>query len=195
MRPGPRLLALVMAWSAACGAPTASAPAATTLPASPAVDTRVPAATGTAAPANTPGPTPERRVVLTADLAAEVTNEDRTASGSATIVFELQRDGERITAATAQFAFSLKGLPSDARVQFAHIHLGAGAFSDPIVLDSGLTAARFRFTNGEGSISLPPVQCDPALAAKILADPGVYFFRVHSARNPDGFVRGQLKRA
>ena len=133
-------------------------------------------------------------MTLVATLGPKVTNEERTASGQVRILFQLERDGNAIGSATAQFDFSLRGLPADARVQFAHIHLGTANVEGPILLDSGLTAARFRFANGAGSISLPAVACDPKLAAEILADPGGYYFMVHSARNPDGFVRGQLKR-
>jgi hypothetical protein len=153
------------------------------------------AACGTAAPAS---PTPANQLVFGADLKTTnevppIANDEKSASGAATITFDLTRDsGGKITAAMAKFDFNVKDLPSGSKVTLAHIHGPAPAGQNAGVLvntgltpDTGLPGPTVTFTKSS-------VNVDPALMQQILDNPGNYYFNVHTAMNPGGVVRGQL---
>lgn len=64
----------------------------------------------------------------------------------------------------------------------AHIHRAAAGVNGPVVFDFSAQLS------GSGVMSL-------ALAAEILANPSGFYFNVHTATNPGGAVRGQLRLA
>lgn len=143
------------------------------------------------------GATAPNQLTFGADLKATnevppIANDEKNASGTATITFDLTRDSAgKITGATAKFDFNVKDLTSGSKVILAHIH-GAPAGQNGGVLvntglsaDTGLPGATVTFTKAS-------VTVDPALMQQIIDNPGNYYFNVHTTLNPGGVVRGQL---
>ena len=155
---------------------------------------------GTATPAATatPSPTPANQLTFGADLKTTnevpaIANDEKNASGTATITFDLTRDSSgKITAAMAKFDFNVKDLMSSSKVTLAHIHGPAPAGQNAGVLvntgltaDTGLPGPTVTFTKSG-------VTVDPALMQQIIDNPSNYYFNVHTSMNPGGVVRGQL---
>lgn len=168
---------------AACGGAGTPAPAATT-----------PAAAATPAPTAAP----PNQVVFTADLKASnevppIANDEKNASGTATITFDLTRSGGTISAATAKFDVSVKDLGATAKVTIAHIHEAAAGVNGGVKVNTGLTADTApAVTAGAVSFSKTGIAVDGALAQSIITTPANFYFNLHSVANPGGTVRGQL---
>jgi hypothetical protein len=154
-----------------------------------------PAATSTP----TPSPTPANQLTFGADLKSTnevppISNDEKSASGAATITFDLTRDATgKITAATAKFDFNVKDLTAGSTVTLAHIHGPAAAGANAgVLVNTGLTAATGLPGAAVTFSSKSAVTVDAALMQQIIDNPGNYYFNVHSALNPGGVVRGQL---
>jgi hypothetical protein len=61
------------------------------------------------------------------------------------------------------------------------------------LIGTGLTAGTVTLTNGAGTFSFQSVSASAADIADILANPQNYYFNVHTALNPSGAIRGQLR--
>ena len=158
------------------------------------------AAPTTAAPTTPPTPTPKTIVVLTAELSPAnenppITDAEASGSGTTTATFSTTKDATgKITAATAKFEIVLKGFPATAVITISHIHKGDAKTNGGVVVDSGMKASDpIALTTGGTSITKDNITVDPALATDILANPGNYYYNVHSVVHPGGVVRGQLK--
>jgi hypothetical protein len=104
---------------------------------------------------------------------------------------------------TASFSFQVGGLvkagvlpsplDSGSVIVAGHIHAGAAGVAGPPVVALPISLAAPLVTP-TGSVMLTisdvPVTADAANA--ILANPGAFYFNLHSALNPAGVVRGQL---
>ena len=125
-----------------------------------------------------------------------ISNVENSGSGAAQVTILATRDSAgRITAATANMYFQLYGFPGDTRAQAAHIHSGVSSVNGPVRVDTGLTPATAVTLEGGGvEFSVSGVTVTPADAEAIDANPGAWYFNVHSPRNPGGFARGQLTR-
>jgi len=126
-----------------------------------------------------------------------ITNADTGATGTASIVFNLTRDsGGNITAATANFAYSLANFPAGTVIRLSHIHEGAlGVGPGAVKGDTGLSpATAITLATGATSsaITFNNIPVDATLAKQIIDGPAGYYFNVHSNLNPGGAVRGQL---
>jgi hypothetical protein len=102
----------------------------------------------------------------------EVANGDPDGSGVAAITIDPVTG-----AASWQISTANVGTPTA-----AHIHRAAAGVNGPVVFDFGAQLT------GSGVMSL-------TLAAEILANPSNFYFNVHTATNPSGAVRGQLRLA
>jgi hypothetical protein len=141
-------------------------------------------------------------IVFVAQLSAAnevppVTNAESTARGTATITFNVPRDSAGAPTGGGQvtFGIQLTSFPaSSTAVVAAHIHPGAaGANGSPLV-NTGLSAAApMVLTNGAGNLSIT-VTISQADATAIAANPGNYYFNVHTPLNGGGAARGQLAR-
>ena len=173
--------------AAACGG--AAAPVATTAP----------VAAKTAAP-TTAAPTPQTVYVFTADLKAAnevppVIDAEATGSGTTTVTLTTTKDSTgKITAATAKFEIVLKGFPATTNITISHIHKGGPTVAAGVVVDSGMKATEpITLTTGGTSITKDNLTVPPDLATDIIANPGNYYYNVHSVAHAGGVARAQLK--
>ena len=181
------LIALSLAGlvAAACGG--AGSGAATTSPVA-AATTSAP----TASPANT--------FVFTADLSPAnenpaITDAEATGSGTATVTLFTAKDSTgKLIAANAKFEIVLKGFPATTMITISHIHKGDAKTNGSVVVDSTMKATEpIALTTGGTSITKDNLAVAADLAADIIANPGNYYYNVHSVVHAGGVVRGQLK--
>lgn len=172
--------------AAACGGGAGGA--ATSSPAAVATSA---APTASAGPANT--------VVFTADLKPEnenppITDAEASGSGTTTVTLFLARDTSgKIIGANAKFEIVLKGFPTTTMITISHIHKGDAKTNGSVVVDSTMKAAEpIALTSGGTSITKDNLAVSADLAADIVANPGNYYYNVHSTVHPGGVVRGQL---
>ena len=122
-----------------------------------------------------------------------VTNAESTVSGTATITFNTTKDSAgNITAATATFAVTLGGFPAGSSVNIAHIHEGASTCVCPVVVNTSLGAGQVSISNGLASFLREGIVVDPAVAQRMIANAGGFYFNVHTTLNGGGAARGQL---
>ena len=163
------------------------------------VVTSAPAAVKTAAP-TTAAPTPQTVYVFTADMTAAnevppVVDAEATGSGTTTVTLTTTKDSTgKITAAIAKFEIVLKGFPATTMITISHIHKGGPTVAAGVVIDSGMKATEpITLTTGGTSITKDNLAVAGDLAADIIANPGNYYYNVHSDKNKGGVVRAQLK--
>ncbi len=123
-----------------------------------------------------------------------VTGPEAAGSGTATITLRVDRDGNDIDSASADFQIALGNFPAGMSLTGAHVHRGPAGENGDIVVNTGLTPGEVQLTTGAGAFSKTSVTVSPALAQQILANPAQFYFNVHSSAHPDGVARGQLVR-
>jgi hypothetical protein len=122
-----------------------------------------------------------------------IANADAAASGTATIVLTVTRDGSgNISSATADFQIAVSGFPAGTRVTDAHIHTASAGANGGVSVNTTLTSGELAIANGSGSIAKNGINVPADRAAAILNNPAGHYFNVHTALNPDGAIRGQL---
>ncbi|HEX9437702.1 MAG TPA: CHRD domain-containing protein [Candidatus Limnocylindria bacterium] len=176
---------------AACGGASA--------PASPAATTAAPTVAATTA-APTAAPTAPTSLKFTADLKTEnevppIANDEKGASGKATVTFDLTRDtAGKITAAKASIDASFSGFPATALITLGHIHGPAAAGTNAGVKVGFKTDADnpLTLTGGATTFKKADVTVDPDLAQQIIDKPADFYVNFHSKLNAGGVVRGQL---
>jgi hypothetical protein len=123
-----------------------------------------------------------------------ISNSESVASGSVVITFVTTKDGAgNITSATATATVNLTGFPAGSTITASHIHTGATGVKGGVLIP--FPPGSVTLTGGSGTYT---ATASPAPAAadvtNILANPGGYYFNVHSALNPGGVMRAQLVR-
>ena len=155
--------------------------------------------TATTAPP-TAAPTPQTVYVFTADLSPAnenpaIADAEASGSGTSTVTLTTTKDSTgKITAATAKFEIVLTGFPTTTQITISHIHKGDAKTNGGVVVDSGMKATEpITLTTGGTSITKDNLTVAPDLAADIIANPGNYYYNVHSAVHAPGVARAQLK--
>jgi hypothetical protein len=122
-----------------------------------------------------------------------INNSESSVTGSTTITFHVTKDASgNITSATVDFQVNAAGFPAGSQLTMAHIHSGNSGQSGGILVDTGLASGTVTLANGSGSFTKTSVNVPGNVAQSILANPGAYYFNIHSAMNPNGVARGQL---
>lgn len=150
---------------------------------------------------NPTGPSVTGPIVFTVQMSAAnevppVTNAEAGGRGTATITFDVPRDGAgNITGGgRATFAVQLSGFPPGTPAVAAHIHPGAAGVNGSPLVNTGLSAAT-AILMGDGTANLTlTADVSQDGAAQVTANPAGYYFNVHTRDNPGGAVRGQLAR-
>ena len=149
------------------------------------------------------GPSNTGPIVFTVALSAAsevppVANAESGGRGTATITFNVARDGSGAVTGggTANFSAQLNGFPSGSALRAAHIHPGSAGDNGSPLVDTGLTAANPIAVNADGTASLnfSGIAVTTTQAQQIVANPAGFYFNVHTPLNPSGAVRGQLTR-
>ena len=151
---------------------------------------------------NPGGPSNTGPIVFTTQLSAAnevppVSNAESSCRGTATITFNVPRDGSGNPsgAGTANFAVQLSQCPAGTVVRAAHIHPGAAGVNGSPLVDTGQTAANaVTLSDGSGTLSYNDRTVTQDQATQITNNPGGFYFNVHSNLNGGGFARGQLTR-
>jgi CHRD domain-containing protein len=122
-----------------------------------------------------------------------VTNSESTVSGTATITLNTTRDSAgNVTSASAIFAVTLGGFPAGSTINVAHIHEGASTCACPVVVNTTLAAGQVTISNNLASFTRDNIPVQAAVAQRMIANPGGFYFNVHSTLNPGGVARGTL---
>ena len=132
--------------------------------------------------------------LLPASEVPPVAGTESIGSGTATITFNLTKDpAGNITAATMDATVSATGFPPGTTLTASHIHPGAAGVNGGVVVSLGLTPGEVSFANGSGSFTKRGVTVTVDQANTILANPGGFYLNIHTADNPNGVARGQLR--
>jgi hypothetical protein len=124
-----------------------------------------------------------------------VTNAEQSGRGTATIKFNLTRNGAgAIQSGTIDFHYDLSGFPPGTTINLSHIHTGGSGVAGPILVNTGQSAATsLGLPNGSGSYEALAIStADAATLQSIIDNPAGFYFNVHSSLNPGGVARGQL---
>lgn len=133
-------------------------------------------------------------VMLPANETTPVTNAEASGSGTATITFNLTKSGTTITAATVDFQASMTGFPNGTALTAAHIHPGGPGVAGGVLVNTGITAGEVTMPSGTGTLTKNGQNITVDQVNQILANPGAFYFNIHTASNPGGVARGQLNR-
>jgi hypothetical protein len=123
-----------------------------------------------------------------------VTNAESGGTGTMTITFVVTRDSaNNITSSTANFVGNFSNFPPGTTLTGAHIHPGATGVNGSVAISTAIGQGEIVFTNGSGSLTKSVTGVDAALTQAIIANPAGYYFNIHTALNPGGVARGQLR--
>jgi len=131
--------------------------------------------------------------LLPANEVPPVSGNEAAGSATATLTFNLRKDGGgTTTAATLDVTVNATGFPAGMTLTASHIHAGAAGSNGGVFVSLGLTAGEVTFATGSGSFSKRGVTLTVDQANAIMANPGAFYLNIHTAANPDGVARGQL---
>jgi hypothetical protein len=123
-----------------------------------------------------------------------VTNGEAGVTGTANITLNVTKDASgNITSASATMAATLGGFPAGSSINIAHIHEGAVTCVCPVVVNTNIAPGDVTITNGLASFTKTTAITDVTIAQRIIANPGGFYFNVHTVANPSGAARGVLK--
>lgn len=140
-------------------------------------------------------------IVFTAQLSPAnevppIAGAEASGRGFALITFNVPRDnsGAVSGAGTVTFEIQTSGFPDGTVARAAHIHPGATGVNGGVLVDTSLTAAS-PITMGTGSVTRTlTADISQVNATNIVANPGAFYFNVHTVTNGGGVMRGQLIR-
>ena len=118
--------------------------------------------------------------------------------GFVIITFNVPRDnsGAITGAGTATFEVQTTGFPDGSQAVAAHIHPGPAGQNGGVLVPTNLTPGD-PINLGPGSVTRMLTNQNPLSqvdATNITANPGAYYFNVHTRSNGSGVMRGQLIR-
>jgi hypothetical protein len=144
-------------------------------------------------------PSPASSVTYTAALLPSsevppITGAEATGSGTGTITFNLTKDSAgNLTAASMDATVSVSGFPAGTALTASHLHPGVVGANGGVFVSLGLAPGEISFATGSGSFTKQGVTLSVDQANSILANPGTYYLNIHTAQNPNGVARGQLR--
>lgn len=115
--------------------------------------------------------------------------------GFVIITFNVPRDGSgNVTGAgTATFEVQTTGFPDGAQAVAAHIHPGATGVNGGVLVGTNLTPNDPINLGTTGNVTRTlTADVSQVNATNIVANPGAFYFNVHTRANGSGVMRGQL---
>lgn len=107
------------------------------------------------------------------------------------VTFDLTRDGAgAITSGEVVFYVNYS-FPGSVDITGLHVHQAAKGVNGPVVISSGVTT--FTDADGVGNVTTVVTGVAPATLQAILDNPRGYYVNLHTAVNPGGAVRDQLR--
>lgn len=146
--------------------------------------------------APTSGPIVFNATLSPANEVPPVSNAENTGRGFALITFNVPRDGNGAVngAGTVTFEIQTTGFPDGTQAIAAHIHPGATGVNGGVLVTTGLTAAD-PINMGPGTVTRTlTANITQVDATNIVANPGAFYFNVHTRVNGGGVMRGQMIR-
>jgi hypothetical protein len=144
----------------------------------------------------TSGPIVFTATLLPANEVPPITSAEGSGRGFVIITFDVPRDGSGAVtgAGNATFEIQTSGFPNGTPAMAAHIHPGAAGVNGTVLVNTNLTPAD-PIVMGSGTVTrtLTAPITQPA-ATNIVANPGAFYFNVHSVNHGGGVMRGQLVR-
>jgi CHRD domain len=132
--------------------------------------------------------------LLPANEVPPVSGSEASGSGTATLTFNLTKDSAGdVTAATLDATVNATGFPPGTALTASHIHPGDAGVNGGVFVSLGLTAGEVTFATGSGSFTKRGITVTVDQAKAILANPGAFYLNIHTATNPNGVARGQLR--
>src|SRR5688572_5272036 len=134
--------------------------------------------------------------LLPANEVPPITSAEGSGRGFVIITFDVPRDGSGAVTGggNATFEIQTSGFPNGTPAMAAHIHPGAAGVNGGVLVNTLLTPAD-PIVMGGGTVTrtltAPITQVN---ATNIVANPGAFYFNVHSVNHPGGVMRGQLVR-
>ncbi len=124
-----------------------------------------------------------------------ITNAEASATGTATVTLNPVKDSSgNLVSATVDFTVKYSGFPATTtNITAAHIHTGAAGVSGAVFVSANLAAANAPVSNGSGSFTTTGNPMTADQYNQIVANPAGFYFNIHTATNPGGVARGQLK--
>ena len=140
-------------------------------------------------------------IVFTAQLSPAnevppISGAESSGRGFALITFNVPRDnsGAISGSGTVTFEIQTTGFPDGTQAIAAHIHPGATGVNGGVLVNTTLAAAD-PINMGPGAVTRTlTADISQANATNITANPGAFYFNVHSRNNGGGVMRGLLVR-
>ena len=144
-------------------------------------------------PSSSTSKTTYTAVLSPASEVPPVAGPEAAGSGTATITVNMLKDSAGyVTGATFDFTVTVTGFPNGTSLTGAHIHGGAPGINGGILVSTGLSAGDVTFPTGAGTFTRTGITVTVDQANAIVANPGNFYFNIHTAANAGGVARGQL---
>jgi len=150
--------------------------------------------TPTASTANTQKFTFTAQLSPANEVPTPVVGAEVNGSGSVTVVMFIAKDANgNSTSASIDFDATFSGFPPGTALTAAHIHPGAAGQSGNPLVSTTIASGEVTMPNGSGTLSKKALNVSVDNANAIVANPSGFYFNIHTATNPGGAARGQLK--
>ncbi len=144
----------------------------------------------------TSGPLVLTATLLPASEVPPITSAEASGRGFVIITFDVPRDGSGAVTGPGNATFEIQttGFPDGTPARAAHIHPGAAGVNGVVLVDTTLAPADPIIMGGGPVARTFTAPISQVNATNIVANPGAFYFNVHSVNHPGGVMRGQLLR-
>jgi CHRD domain len=150
---------------------------------------------------NPAGPSTTGPLTFTAQMSPAnevppITDDEASGRGFVIVTFNVPRDNSGAVSGpgTVTFEVQTTGFPAGTPAMAAHIHPGAAGVNGGVLVSTGLTPAD-PITMGSGTVTRTfTADISQVNATNIAANPGAFYFNVHTVKHGGGVMRGQLVR-
>lgn len=98
-----------------------------------------------------------------------------------------------ILSTVAQIEFLVSGLPSSSTITQGQVHQGGSGVNGPVKIDAGVPSGGVQPVGGIARFLGTNLFVATPDTTEMIANPGNFYFNVHTALSPGGALRGQLQ--